>query len=56
MPPRYETPFVFIDFFAVDNEWGVEVEFQRSAAVFVTQADVGNLSVYNVIVGYNQTC
>ena len=54
---RYETPFVFIDFFAVEHEWGVEVQYAPNAAnVVVSQADVGNISVYDIIVGFNQTC
>eukprot|EP00750_Incisomonas_marina_P000130 INCI10140.3.p1 GENE.INCI10140.3~~INCI10140.3.p1 ORF type:complete len:494 (-),score=99.30 INCI10140.3:127-1608(-) len=53
----YEDPFVFIDFFAVEHEWGVQVEFQPAIAnVVVSQADIGNLSVYDIIVGFNQTC
>jgi len=53
----YENPFVFIDFFAVEHEWGVEVSYQPAIAnVVVSQADVGNISVYDIIVGFNQTC
>ena len=52
----YQNPFVFIDFFSVPNEWGIEVEFHNTAAVETIQADVGPLSVYNIIVGHGQDC
>ena len=52
----YTNPDVFVDFFSVPNEWGVSVSFSKAAAVHTTQADVGSLSVYNIIVGQGQDC
>jgi hypothetical protein len=52
----YTNPDVFVDFFSVPNEWGVSVSFSKAAAVHTTQADVGSLSVYNIIVGQGQEC
>ena len=47
---------IFIDFFAVPNEWGVSISHSTSLAVETTSADVGPLSVYNIMVGHGQTC
>jgi hypothetical protein len=48
---RYENPFLYIDFFAVENEWGVMVEASPQFPVIITQADVGYLSVCVVVAG-----
>jgi hypothetical protein len=41
---------------AVDGEWGVEISYATVDAVILTQADVGPLSVYNVLIGYGVKC
>ena len=54
-----ENPFVYVDFFSV-GEWGVAIEHQDVTVETLTQADVGDLSIYlrryNIIVGQGQTC
>jgi hypothetical protein len=52
----YENPFLYVDFFAVDGEWGVMVEASPQAKANILQADVGVLSVYSLFVGFGQTC
>jgi hypothetical protein len=52
----YTNPTVYIDFFSVPHEWGVSVSYSKTAAVHTMQADVGSLSVYNIVVGEGQTC
>jgi hypothetical protein len=51
----YTNPYVYVDFFAVPNEWGVAVGHQN-INIETIQADVGDLSIYNIIVGQGQTC
>ena len=48
---------VFVDFFAVPNEWGVAVSHSPSLSVEASSADVGAFSVYNIMVGHDgQDC
>ena len=54
---QYTNPPVFVDFFSVVGEWGVSVSFDAKVAkVETTQADVGPLSVYTILVGHGETC
>ncbi len=52
----YTNPFLFVDFFAVPDEWGLEVSWDGDLGTTTMQADVGNFSVYNVMIGFGISC
>jgi len=45
-----------VQVFSQPNVWGLTVSYETVLGVFITQADVGVLSVYDVVVGKNVTC
>jgi hypothetical protein len=52
----YNDPFVFVNFFSVPHEWGVQVQSPAKTPTVITQADVGVLSVYNILIGQGADC
>jgi len=34
-----------------NNDWGLSVSYETTLGVFITKADVGALSVHNVVAG-----